>query len=82
MTGHSSAATSGMGARKQLKPTTRRRLKPISTQSKTLIPPEKPMLMERTFRFKNLSEFATLYNQERLRILKLKKEFDEYNNQW
>lgn len=40
------------------------------------------VLMERTFRFKSLTEFSILYNRERARIIKLKKEAEEFRNSW
>ncbi len=42
----------------------------------------KDILLERTFRFKNIAEFVALTTRERARILRAQKEREEYENSW
>lgn len=42
----------------------------------------KDVLLERTFRFRDISEFINLTTRERARIIRAQKEREEYENSW
>lgn len=43
---------------------------------------KKETWFERTFRFRNVNEFSTLYTRERSRIIKAQKEREEFEKYW